>query len=175
MAFPRKALACLLMPALIALGAAGPSYGQTPLTDGTTVIGSYGDWSVQCDGAPESEAPRCALTQSVVATDRDNVGVIVIILWNTDRSAFFMRVVGPLGVLLEEGLEVTVDGEHLADAAFVRCVQEGCVAEIDLEQEALTALIGGTSLAVSVSIIDGERISLPMSLRGFGKGLSALP
>ena len=40
----------------------------------------HGDWQIRCDTPPGAQAEQCALIQSVVAEDRSNAGLTVILL-----------------------------------------------------------------------------------------------
>ena len=57
------------------------------------------DWQIRCDTPPGAKSQQCALMQSVVAEDRANVGLTVIVLKTADQKSRLMRVVAPLGVL----------------------------------------------------------------------------
>ena len=60
----------------------------------------HGDWQIRCDTPPGAQGEQCALIQSVVAEDRSNAGLTVIVLKTADQKSKLMRVVAPLGVLL---------------------------------------------------------------------------
>src|SRR5258705_13076614 len=63
----------------------------------------HGDWQIRCDTPPGAQGEQCALIQSVVAEDRSNAGLTVIVLKTADQKSKLMRVVAPLGVLLPSG------------------------------------------------------------------------
>src|SRR6266853_1216062 len=88
----------------------------------------HGDWQIRCDTPPGSQGEQCALIQSVVAEDRSNAGLTVIVLKTADQKSRLMRVVAPLGVLLPSGLGLKLDNQDVGRAGFVRCLPNGCVA-----------------------------------------------
>src|SRR6201994_2228809 len=90
----------------------------------------HGDWQIRCDTPPGAQAEQCALIQSVVAEDRSNAGLTVIVLKTADQKSKLMRVVAPLGVLLPSGLGLKLDNVDVGRAGFVRCLPNGCVAEV---------------------------------------------
>ena len=144
-----------------------------------TVVGTFGDWLLECDVPPGAQYEQCALTQTVQAEDRDNIGLVVIVLKTADQQAQLIRVVAPLGVLLPPPFQLglAIDAEHVGKINFVRCVQEGCVAEALLEPELLSRLRGGTTAIFSIFVtpeLDGG-IGIPVSLIGFSDGFDALP
>jgi invasion protein IalB len=109
---------------------APPSAGEPP------VRSTHGDWQVRCDTPAGAQNEQCVLMQFVTAEDRDNVGLTVIVLKTADRQARIMRVLAPLGVLLPSGLGLKVDATDIGRAGFVRCLPNGCVAEVILEDRA---------------------------------------
>ena len=58
-----------------------------------------------------AQGEQCALIQSVVAEDRSNAGLTVIVLKTADQKSKLMRVVAPLGVLLPSGLGLKLDNQ----------------------------------------------------------------
>ena len=87
----RAACAGLAVIALLGLTAAANAQGA--------VRSVHGDWQIRCDTPPGAQAEQCALIQSVVAEDRSNAGLTVIVLKTADGKSKLMRVVAPLGVL----------------------------------------------------------------------------
>src|SRR5712691_10135488 len=81
----------------LALGWAQPAQAQG------AVRSVHGDWQIRCDTPPGAQSEQCALIQSVVAEDRSNAGLTVIVLKTADQKSRLMRVVAPLGVLLPSG------------------------------------------------------------------------
>lgn len=145
---------------------------------GTTqgaVRSTHGAWSIVCDqpaGAPEEQ---CALMQNVIAEDRPEVGLSVVVLKTADEEARILRVLAPLGVLLPNGLGLNIDGEDIGRAYFVRCFTDGCYAEVILEDELLQTLREGTTANFIVFQTPEEGIGIPVDLEGFGEGFDALP
>ena len=78
--------------------------------------------------------------QSVTAEDRPNVGLTVIMLKTSDQKSRLMRVVAPLGVLLPSGLGLKIDNNDVGRAGFVRCLPNGCVAEVVMDDKLLGQL-----------------------------------
>ena len=85
----------------------------------------HGDWQIRCDTPPGAQGEQCALIQSVVAEDRSNAGLTVIVLKTADQKSKLMRVVAPLGVLLPSGLGLKLDNQDVGRAGFVRCLPNG--------------------------------------------------
>ena len=140
-----------------------------------TVRSVHGDWQIRCDTPPGAQAEQCALIQSVTAEDRPNIGLTVIILKTADKKSRIMRVIAPPGVLLPSGLGLKVDNAEIGRAGFVRCVPNGCVAEVVMDDNLISKLRTGQSATFIIFQTPEEGIGFPISLKGFGEGFDKLP
>ncbi len=140
-----------------------------------TVRSVHGDWQIRCDTPPGAQAEQCVLIQSVTAEDRPNIGLTVILLRTADKKSRIMRVIAPPGVLLPSGLGLKVDNAELGRAGFVRCVPNGCVAEVVMDDNLIGKLRSGQSATFIIFQTPEEGIGFPISLKGLGEGLDKLP
>ena len=140
-----------------------------------TVKSTHGSWSVVCDTPPGATSEQCAMMQNVVAEDRPEVGLSVIVLRTADNKAEILRVLAPLGVLLPNRLGLNVDGKDIGRAEFIRCFADGCYAEVVLEDELLKTFRSGATATFIVFQSPEEGIGIPVDLKGFGEGYDALP
>jgi invasion protein IalB len=140
-----------------------------------TVKSVHGDWQVRCDTPPGAQSEQCALIQSVTAEDRPNVGLTVIILKTADQKSRLLRVLAPLGVLLPSGLGLKVDAADIGRAGFVRCLPNGCVAEVVMDDNLIKQLSTGQNATFIIFQTPEEGIGIPMSLKGFAEGFGKLP
>ena len=139
------------------------------------VKAQYGDWQMSCDTPPGASFEQCAIIQNVTAEDQPNVGLSVIVLKTADQQARLLRVLAPLGVLLPNGLGLNVDGKDIGRVAFVRCLPNGCVAEVVLDDDLLKTLSDGETAIFVVFKTPEEGVGIPVSLNGFGEGFAQLP
>jgi invasion protein IalB len=86
-----------------------------------------------------------------------------------------MRVLAPLGVLLPSGLGLKIDATDVGRAGFVRCLPNGCVAEVQMNDDLLGKLRNGQQATFIIFQTPEEGIGIPMSLKGFGEGFDKLP
>jgi invasion protein IalB len=135
----------------------------------------HGDWQIRCDTPPGAQSEQCALMQSVTAEDRPNVGLTVIVLKTSDQKSRLMRVVAPLGVLLPSGLGLKIDNADVGRAGFVRCLPNGCIAEVTMDDKLIGQLRNGQTSTFIIFQTPEEGIGFPMSLKGFGEGYDQLP
>jgi invasion protein IalB len=163
----RLGLGCAALAALSALPTAASAQGA--------VRSVHGDWQIRCDTPPGAQAEQCALIQSVVAEDRSNAGLTVIVLKTADQKSKLMRVVAPLGVLLPSGLGLKLDNQDVGRAGFVRCLPNGCVAEVVMDDKLLGQLRTAKTATFIIFETPEEGIGFPLSLNGIGEGYDKLP
>lgn len=155
--------------AMLTLGQTGDALAQG------VVKSVHGDWQIRCDTPPGASAEQCALVQSVTAEDRPNVGLTVIVLKTADQKSRLMRVLAPLGVLLPSGLGLKIDEADIGRAGFVRCLPNGCVAEVVMDDRLVGQMRAGKQATFIIFQTPEEGIGIPMSLAGFGDGFGRLP
>ena len=151
------------------LGLAGHAHAQGEVKQ------THGGWEIRCEQPTGARAEQCALIQFVVADDRPNVGLTVIILRTADKQSHVLRVLAPLGVLLPSGLGLRIDETNLGNAAFVRCLPDGgCVSEIVMDQKLIDLLKNGKMATLVIFQTPEEVIGIPIELKGFTAGFDAL-
>jgi invasion protein IalB len=151
-------------------------FGLTTPADAQGAVRSvHGDWQIRCDTPPGAQSEQCALIQSVVAEDRSNAGLTVIVLKTADQKSKLMRVVAPLGVLLPSGLGLKLDNVDVGRAGFVRCLPNGCVAEVVMDDKLLGQLRSAKTATFIIFETPEEGIGFPLSLNGLGEGYDKLP
>ncbi len=157
---------CLVGPGLMA---SAPAHAQG------AVRSVHDDWQIRCETPPGAQTEQCALFQSVVAEDRANVGITVLVLRTADQKTRLMRVQAPLGVLLPAGLGLKIDQTDVGRAGFVRCLPRGCYAEVVMDDNLIKQMRTGQTATFFIFQTPEEGIGFPMSLKGFGEGWDQLP
>ena len=125
--------------------------------------------------AAGAQGEQCALIQSVTAEDRANVGLTVIVLKTADQKSRLMRVVAPLGRAAAVGPGAQDRQADVGRAGFVRCLPNGCVAEVVMDDNLVKQLRTGQTATFIIFQTPEEGIGFPMSLKGFGEGFDKLP
>ena len=166
----RAGFAVVAALATLALGvfASGAAFAQG------VVKSVHGDWQIRCDAPPGAPGDQCALIQSVTAEDRPNVGLSAIVLRTADQKSRLLRVLAPLGVLLSSGLGLKIDQTDIGRAGFVRCLPNGCVAEVVMDDTLVRQLRTGQNATFVIYQTPDQGIGIPMSLKGFGEGYDKL-
>ena len=172
--FPKLQHGVLLVAALFMASLMTVGFSTSDANAQGAVRSKHGDWEIRCDTPPGAPSEQCALMQYVTASDRDNVGLTVIVLKTADKSARILRVLTPLGVLLPHGLGLHVDDTDVGNAGFVRCLPQGCIAEVIMDDKLLQLLEGGKTATFIVFQTPEEGIGIPIELNGFKAGFEAL-
>jgi invasion protein IalB len=149
--------------------------GFAPADAQGVVRGKSGDWETRCETPPGAEREQCALIQSVAAEDRPNITLVVIVLRTADGKSRLLRVIAPLGVLLPSGLGLKIDETDVGRAAFVRCLPNGCVAEVVMDDKLVDRMKTGKSATFIIFQTPEEGIGIPLALAGFKEGFDQLP
>ncbi len=139
------------------------------------VKAKYGDWDMRCDTPPGAQSQQCVIMQFVTAEDRDNVGLSVVVMKTADKQARILRVLAPLGVLLPRGLGLHIDQVDMGTTGFIRCLPNGCVSEVLMDDSLIEKLRSGQEAMFIIFQTPEEGIGVPISLAGFGEGFDALP
>ena len=160
--------AALLWSCALAL-ARGPTPAQA------AVVGKHGAWETRCETPPGASTQQCAIVQSVVDEDRPNITLVVIALKTADHKSRLLRVIAPLGVLIPTGLGLKLDQEDFGRMSFVRCLPNGCVAEVVLEDKVLDKMKTAQTATFILFQTPEEGIGVPASLAGFKEGFEQLP
>jgi len=81
----------------------------------------------------------------------------------------------PLGVLLPRGLGLRIDNTDMGSTGFIRCLPNGCVSEVLMDDALIKQLRTGKQAMFIIFQTPEEGIGVPISLAGFGEGFDALP
>ena len=165
----QSAFAGLLTIIVLLIGAGDTAFAQGAIRS------VHGDWQIRCDTPPGAQNEQCALFQAVIADDRPNVGITVLVLRTADQKIRLMRVQVPLNVLLPAGLGLKIDNADVGRAGFVRCLLNYCFAEVVMDENLVKQMRAGQTATFFIFNTPEEGIGFPMSLKGFGDGLDKLP
>lgn len=151
-----------------------PAVGGAAELQGT-LKSTHEDWQVRCETPAGARKEQCALMQIAQDQDRPSVVLSVLVIKTADQKSRLMRVLAPLGVLLPSGLALKVDETDVGRAPFTRCLPNGCVADIVLDDPLVQQLKAGKDATFIIFQTPEEGIGIPFSLKGFGGGFEALP
>lgn len=171
----RRMLRAVVSASAVAMASAALLAWSGPAAAQGAVRSVHGDWQIRCDTPPGAQSEQCALMQSVMSDDRPNVGLTIIILRPAGTNIRLMRVLAPPGVLLPEALGLKIDDVSVGRAGFVRCLPNGCVAEVTMNDDLIKQLRNGHTATFIIFMTPEEGIGFPVSLKGFAEGFDKLP
>ena len=132
----------------------------------------YKDWVGRCEA--ETDTQVCFIEQNLV-TGKENkqrvLGVQIGYYQNNVIGNFIL----PLGVILQHGVKITVDGfEFSKPVPYTYCNKGGCSASFRLDNKMIEMLKKGNKMQVTAVGSNGKEFSLPVSLNGFTQAFGAL-
>jgi invasion protein IalB len=159
----------------------------------------YDAWVVRCEGGGhmrKSSSQKCEVFQRLVGSENGrrimeiaisfvavapskNEGIAGVKVAPESVSASNARqaravIVTPLGIDLRKGVNFNVD-KNFRHAMNVRyCVEEGCFAYLTLPRNKLEQMSSGFEGQVTFTMMDGQEISLPVSMKGLTAALQAI-
>ncbi|MCZ8186717.1 MAG: invasion associated locus B family protein [Beijerinckiaceae bacterium] len=167
---------------LLAAGLVLPAAAQGTLKQ------KFGDWQYRCDRPNPAGPEQCILIQNVL--DQSDLNLAVVILRVEDSAATaearrrdpaapavrrpVLRVIAPLGILLPRGLGLKIDERDIGSTGFVRCLESGCVAEVDMDNALIDGFKKGKVALFAVFLTPEEGRGLPVTLSGFEQGFAQL-
>ena len=136
----------------------------------------HGDWDVACD----PNGANCAMAQ--IGNDSKGIPVLEVVIRKLaaplevrERTATaVLDVITPLGVVLTEGLSITIDNGPKESAPFQICTEQGCLVREPVDDELIKRLKLGGSARVAVIAANQGEVKAKISLSGFTKAYDSL-
>lgn len=175
------------MPALAQQPAPGqqappgqPAPGETggPAVIQVRPVPSQEAWSKICGNDATTRAEACfTMRDFISAQDQPVLAVAVFDLKGGPQGGSkLMRVLTPLGLVLWQGLRLSVDQGQPVQGRFSVCLANGCFAEVPgLKDDFLTQLRRGVTLNVTALNQAGREIKFAVPLLDFGKAYDGPP
>jgi invasion protein IalB len=126
-------------------------------------------WTVRCDnptGAAEGGLV-CGMEQAVYAAGSGQAIVKAMVQIDPEVKAPALIVQLPLGILLPEGLTLSIDDGKALRAPLQTCDGQGCYANVPVAAEMLDALGKGKDIVIAFQTVKKQPISVPVPLAGF--------
>lgn len=158
---PLLAIATGLMVATPALSQSGDE-GPSSITE------TFQDWVVQCSSeVADGDAVRACQMSQELSRSSDGQRVLNMALQRNSDGTPVLRLVTPLGVVLAQGVGVEAAEQELVRFGFQTCLPSGCIAQGPLEPSDMDELRGGAEAQVTMLGVNGDNVSLTISLMGF--------
>ncbi len=131
----------------------------------------FGSWQVICGEAQSLDpAQRCRIAQSVLS-ERGDQRVLLVRVYGKPST---MMVSTPHSIFLKPGLSYQAEEGPQRFAPFETCNEEGCHLGVQLDDDLLAEMRGAKRLLFSFFDGAAHRVTLPLSLDGFGEAYAAL-
>jgi invasion protein IalB len=131
-----------------------------------------GDWTVRC--YPASSPMPCEMIELLVNKKSGRRVLGVLIMYNQAHDQNLMQVSTPLGVLIPNGAVLGSDTYTSEVMRYRMCDLQGCYAIMPLDSSAVKALGRATKAEMRVVSVDGRKVNLSFSLKGFTAAYNAL-
>ncbi len=149
------------------------SHAAGPVTD-PAFKGVFGDWALRCESNAIAAGEQCVLVQSVAADNKPDLQMVVIVL-KGPNGGYVLRIVVPLGIILPSGLGLKIDNVDIGRTGFMRCLANGCMAEVVMDDNLLNRFTTGESALFVIFTSPAEGVGFPIRLAGFSNGVVKLP
>ena len=135
----------------------------------------HGDWEVAC-----AANGQCAMAQ--IGQDAAGTPVLEMVIRKLpeplevgDRTAIaVLDVVTPLGVVLTEGLGLTIDSGRTESAPFQICTEQGCLVREPIDADLVQRLQRGGKARISMVAANQGVVESDISLTGFTAAYKAV-
>lgn len=161
-----------LLPALLAANLVAAS-GALPARAQDAAAAKPG-WAASCVSAARAAAPDCEVTQRAVLSGSGQLvaSVTIRVPADTRRPVIMIRL--PLGLSLEGGVTIDVDGAGGRSLPLQTCDPGGCYAGAPLPSDLAAAMVAGKTLDLVFSGLDKTPVRVALPLGGFASAFDAI-
>lgn len=147
-----------------------PTLQQQPAAPSITQQ-SFGQWSLQCT-SDKSMNPPCQIIYQLASADHKIATVIS--LAKASSGTVGMQMALPLGFAIQGGVRIAFGKGFSMTAAVSRCTLKGCLVEGVAPANLLAAMLKEKSGQISLRMLQGGDVALPVSLDGFAQAYHAM-
>jgi len=167
-----------LMAALVlatSVLATGPARAQDTGAAPNSLTVTFQDWVVRCamvtvqDG---SQHQACEMAQELTQSDTGQRVLSAIVRKTRDDTG--LTVIAPFGLLLSQGVAMSIDGSDPVPIAFRTCLPGGCIAPKVLSDAELASLARGNEAVLTMANTNDQPFTVTLSLAGFSAALKRL-
>jgi invasion protein IalB len=144
-----------------------------PLNANKNIGKAFGDWDMQCADQPKGER-RCQIVGDVLSGDGKQVILVISLAPVPTTKNIAIQMAVPLGVAVQEGVKVDVEGAYSGSMPISRCTPQGCLVEGAIPVEMIEAMKAKSTALIGVTTPDGKGIPIALSLKGFGSAYEAV-
>lgn len=144
---------------------------------------NFGDWGFVCSTPEglENGTESCNLFQTALLNNEQSGGeagsqrvLLTRVGYLDGNENPVLLVTAPLGILLPLGISVEVEGHETIRIPVQRCDAGGCLAYVVMEQPFIDAFKKAAEAKVTFYDMQRRGVTIPLSLKGFTKGMGEL-
>ena len=129
-------------------------------------------WHKSCEQGAAGQV--CFVEQFAIAQPKNVPVLYVRFDFAGGEGRARLAMTAPLGVLLGQGLQMSVDGSKPIILPLAICTGRGCDASAVLDKDALERFTKGKSLVVRYAVADAQPTAIPIRLDGLTDALKSL-
>jgi invasion protein IalB len=134
-------------------------------------------WGKSCDKGADGKQ-NCVVIQNVVITDKNSNNsmraLAVAVGYVPGDTKLRMALTIPLGINLPPGVGFQIDDGQANTLPIETCVADGCHIIMTIDQGGRDSLVKSKMIKISYQLVNGQKVTLPIELAGFGDALAQL-
>jgi invasion protein IalB len=138
----------------------------------------YGDWFVGCQDitVDDKTFKSCEMQQILEETSSGKAFIRISILYPRDSDKPVLRIITPIGVLLQAGLKIKIDDGRENTLPFAICIAKpaACVVELAMSNDMVAAMKRGNGGEFKLTFPRNQVVAAPFSLAGFTKSIGEI-
>ncbi|MDP4593302.1 MAG: invasion associated locus B family protein [Beijerinckiaceae bacterium] len=132
-------------------------------------------WTKVCGKDPGAKQEICYTTRDFGQNENQPPVMAVAVYDPKGVKTKIVRLLLPVGLLLQAGFRFSVDKSATQDGQFEICFPNGCFAQAKIDARALSRLKRGKDMNVFVKNQVGAEVAFVVPLTGFGKAFDGPP
>jgi invasion protein IalB len=89
------------------------------------------------------------------------------------KDAFGILIL-PTGILLQEGVKLSVDDGDMYQLSVRYCIPNGCIVHFNLDEKLINLMAKGKAASVNIFSANGQNLAISVPLTGFAKMLKGV-
>ncbi len=146
---------------------------EPSIPQGSSKNEAFRNWVVEC-GNPAQAVKQCQIVGKTASADQKQTILVFSIASSPDKKTMLYQAALPLGISLQNKVQISIGEKFKTEIAISRCTQQGCLLEGNLDPQFLEAMKKGGDAKFTVTTPEGSQIPIVLSLEGFSEALSAL-
>jgi invasion protein IalB len=130
----------------------------------------YSPWTKLCQKGPEANAKQICFTGKEGRLEDGRPIVSAMIVEQEGEARKILRVMAPIGVVLQPGSRVIVDEGQPMNGPYLMCQPTGCFSDYEASGELIAKLKKGSGLFIqAIQATNGQPLTLGLPLQDFAK------